>query len=1069
MRKLQKFMAFAAVFGLSHFVAATVGDTAVPEYPCYRLSAAPAMNGRGDDAGWQLLPEAGVFFIHGGKDYAIEKRTSFRAGWTDDSLYLQVKCFEPLTVKMKASTTDGDALWADDAIEMFFQPVAGSTYFQLVANSTGARWNAIGPDNKTAKPWNWEVKSGKWEKGWLLEIRIPFAVLVKTPTTGEKWPVNIARDTTTGPVVESTTCWAPVQNGFNNLERFGRFVFSAEPAVTQQVKNDETKLNEPFCQYLKDQCAAKTQAAGQAELMAALDNPALATEAKAVKEVLAQLTALQSLAEPNLNDMAIMLTTWRNLMDLFSEKAKKLDIPLAKVPLKKLAVDIQARQVKDVKVWVNGKTLNTQAGQWPVVLREGLNVIAIKALADGKIPGLRLNIPGQPEVESRWRVGTATNDTWLSAAFDDRSWKKAEVDKEGYLSMPEGYTGDVCFRQNILWSENYYSGQPSLLPKVREWGFSGNSMETLFHPLYSPLSFPLENYEFVLDVPQGFSLLDEKYAKDYKDDKGGRLSRRPEKVTREEVQHDNQPFTRYRFAYESAFVPPGKPNQISLIPLLLNECKGADKTCKFYFRRLASGNLTEVEQSLPVRILPPIQGRMLKNVVIQQYISPWRTFSGGSLFPEHLNTLMRQSLDAGFNSWFIGAWEGENGRKVYDQVTARGGTVAMCYNNYPIHGNSLGTTSALGQWMQATPESHARFFNDTDKWTNRGRFCPSFATGADAVQFKDAVKHDIVRMKNGGTKTFVGFPKASIYFADWETKPWKDGGVYESARKGDGSYCFCDHCKTAFRQYAKLPDTADLSDAAIFKNYKQDWSGFREQLDGRINGIVKDVCNELGLKYIFYDDTSLRNNWTANKGKFDIAFPGCPGDGAADSGSQKYLDSVMTFFRDEVGQSSIVGQLYASSYDEGGTIKLSGPTWEKDGFLNPKMVKTKILRVVAAFHGGVDLNSAMERCAGSHYYVGEATRIMGDYEELFWSGERADQLAVSEQIRYPNLLVLKKGKERLVLLFNEGSLPLRVLLRNKDLAFWQKATVFGDKQVVKRPETMEITVPPEDVALVHIQ
>ena len=85
MKKIMLQMMAAAIFSLNGFLSA--GD-AVPEYPCYRLATAPVMNGKADDAGWQQLPEAGAFFIHGGKDYAIEKRTFFRSGWTDDSLYL---------------------------------------------------------------------------------------------------------------------------------------------------------------------------------------------------------------------------------------------------------------------------------------------------------------------------------------------------------------------------------------------------------------------------------------------------------------------------------------------------------------------------------------------------------------------------------------------------------------------------------------------------------------------------------------------------------------------------------------------------------------------------------------------------------------------------------------------------------------------------------------------------------------------------------------------------------------------------------------------------------------------
>ena len=92
MKEMQIALFSALVLGwgvLAGIPAAAAGSA--PEYPCYRLAAAPGMNGKADDAGWQALPEAGTFFVYGGTDYAIEKRTFFRAGWTGDSLYLQVR------------------------------------------------------------------------------------------------------------------------------------------------------------------------------------------------------------------------------------------------------------------------------------------------------------------------------------------------------------------------------------------------------------------------------------------------------------------------------------------------------------------------------------------------------------------------------------------------------------------------------------------------------------------------------------------------------------------------------------------------------------------------------------------------------------------------------------------------------------------------------------------------------------------------------------------------------------------------------------------------------------------
>ena len=85
---------------------------------------------------------------------------------------------------------------------------------------------------------------------------------------------------------------------------------------------------------------------------------------------------------------------------------------------------------------------------------------------------------------------------------------------------------------------------------------------------------------------------------------------------------------------------------------------------------------------------------------------------------------------------------------------------------------------------------------------------------------------------------------------------------------------------------------------------------------------------------------------------------------------------------------------------------------------------------MASLHGGLDLQNPLEMVSGIRYYIGEGTRLIAKYEKLFTDGKRQDNLAVSNEINYPNLLVLTNGNERLVLAFNEGSKPQKVSIRN---------------------------------------
>jgi hypothetical protein len=722
-------------------------------------------------------------------------------------------------------------------------------------------------------------------------------------------------------------------------------------------------------------------------------------------------------------------------------------------------------------------------------LIEGANVIAITTAADGQNPGLRLSVAGQPDLQRRWRVGPAIGDDWKTAAFDDRAWAQAETDRDGALRLPSASPGEVGLRQVVLWSANHYSALPCLEPKVREWGFSEGSLETLFHTLYTPppLTTPLSDYQFVLDVPREFTLIQERYADG---DKGGKLTRRPQAVVVEQTSHDNQPYTRYRFRYEPEFVQSDKV-QCTLIPLVMDGYRGVGKLCRFYYRRLASGNLTEIEQVLPVRILPPLNGRLPKQIMISQYCAePWVRTYCGKLFPEHFEAFMRQALSVGFSHWILPPSGDAYTRQVHDRVIAGGGTVVIWGpGNYPLYGNTV-SNGALGKLLQSTPELHARYYGGTTR--SPAQFCRSYATGPGAAQFQAALKQDIGAMRHGSeTHKFFGLPKTTIYWNDWEQTPWLDHSFSPGFVPGSllsKAFCFCDHCKQTFRQWAKLPAAADLSDEAIRKDYYKEWSRFREDLDGRVNGIIKTVCNELGMQYMYYNcaatnGTWFAGNWELNRGRIDLAFPGWPGDGQAVGygphdgvGSfpvdQNALDREMTFMREKVGLERVTGQLFASSAY--GMTKPLRP-WPqtaivgRDGFLNAARLKPSLLRIVASFHGGVDLDTAVERCAGQLYYLGEATRALSDFEALFYSGQRQDDLAASAQVKYPNLLVLANGEERLVLVFNEGGKPLAVELENRDTKPGQKAKIWGQPGLGGDPARVKLTVPPDDVALVHIK
>jgi hypothetical protein len=217
-----------------------------------------------------------------------------------------------------------------------------------------------------------------------------------------------------------------------------------------------------------------------------------------------------------------------------------------------------------------------------------------------------------------------------------------------------------------------------------------------------------------------------------------------------------------------------------------------------------------------------------------------------------------------------------------------------------------------------------------------------------------------------------------------------------------------------------------------------------------------------------YSWSSNDGFWAACRGKIYVAFVGLPGNSVADRTFQRTLNSFAADFRKRTGLRRAVGQRFVFFSD---TAKngWKATVLSDDGFVHPATWKTQVLRVVAALQGGIDLQSSHEFASGIRYYLGEATRVLSEFEPFFWDGEGADGLATCDRLSYPDVLVLRLGAQRLVLLFNETDAARSVVLKNRELTPGQTATEFGTSSWTDSPAEMSVTIPANDVAAVYIR
>ena len=168
------------------------------------------------------------------------QQTQVWLSYDDESLYVAFRCSERNMDKLLVQQMDHDGpIWRDDSVDFLLDPDRdGKTYFHLVANSAGARFECRGksPDPDS---WNgeWSANILKEEAAWTAFIRIPFKSMgVPMPEVGTAWRANFGRSER--PLGEISS-WSPAEGGFREPEHFGQIIFGDVEAAIVSIPQIE--------------------------------------------------------------------------------------------------------------------------------------------------------------------------------------------------------------------------------------------------------------------------------------------------------------------------------------------------------------------------------------------------------------------------------------------------------------------------------------------------------------------------------------------------------------------------------------------------------------------------------------------------------------------------------------------------------------------------------------------------------------------------------------------------------------------------------------------------------------
>lgn len=168
------------------------------EMVCKRMKKSPHIDGKVSDEEWNEINPVTTFGSPSG-DKSIIEPTKFYLGYDKDNLYLAVRCVESKKDQMVAKAKEQDgAVYVEDCVGYFICPdTVSKNVYQIYFNPLGTPFDQW-IDGKTYLPdrnWNgkYEVRTSTYEKGWDIEIKVPFSQFKAKPKKGDIWELNFRR------------------------------------------------------------------------------------------------------------------------------------------------------------------------------------------------------------------------------------------------------------------------------------------------------------------------------------------------------------------------------------------------------------------------------------------------------------------------------------------------------------------------------------------------------------------------------------------------------------------------------------------------------------------------------------------------------------------------------------------------------------------------------------------------------------------------------------------------------------------------------------------------------------
>ena len=179
---------------------AQTGETPPPTVAAHRTPAPIAIDGRLDDAVYAATPAISGFVQQEPDEFKpATERTDAWIFFDDNYIYVSARCWESAPERRVANEMrrDTSQLRQNDTFAVLFDTFHDRRNgYIFYANAIGGMADSYvtdeGPPNAD---WNtvWNVRTGNFDGGWVIEMAIPFKSLRYLPGREQTWGVNLRR------------------------------------------------------------------------------------------------------------------------------------------------------------------------------------------------------------------------------------------------------------------------------------------------------------------------------------------------------------------------------------------------------------------------------------------------------------------------------------------------------------------------------------------------------------------------------------------------------------------------------------------------------------------------------------------------------------------------------------------------------------------------------------------------------------------------------------------------------------------------------------------------------------